>query len=95
MDGVIIIGILLIGGWLIKRASDKQGTSGMNDKAVSLDNIRKGVERGWYHATLRRINGKPAIYLYGIDRNGNEYGDTYPISENDWQTLKKEGYTVE
>ena len=95
MDGVIIIGILLIGGWLIKRASDKQGTSGMNDNAVSLENIRKGVERGWYKARLTRANGQPAIYLYGLNTAGQEYGDTYPISENDWQTLKKEGYKEE
>ena len=94
MDGIVIIGILLAGGFIISALNKKQGTSGMNDTPVSLENIRKGVERGWYKATLCRVDGKPAIYLYGIDANGNNYGDTYPITENDWQTLKAEGYEV-
>ena len=93
MNELVIIGILLLGGLLIRQAA--KSTSGMNDKAVSLDNIRKGVERGWYKARLTRVNGQPAIYLYGLNTAGNEYGDTYPISENDWQTLKNDGYKEE
>lgn len=74
--------------------SATHGTSGMNDKPVSLDNIRMGVARGWYTATLTRVGGKPAIRLFGKDAKGNDYGDVFPISEHDWQTLKNEGYSV-
>ena len=94
MDGIIVIGILLAGGFIISALNKKQGTSGMNDAPVSLENIRKGVSRGWYKAILCRVDGQPAIYLYGLDANGNNYGDTYPISENDWQILKGEGLEV-
>ena len=93
MDGIVIIGLLLLGGALIARSA--KATAGMDDTPVSLDNIRKGVSRGWYKARLTRVNGQPAIYLYGLNTAGKEYGDTYPISENDWQTLKAEGYPVD
>lgn len=93
MNELVLIGILLLGGALIARSA--KATAGMDDTPVSLDNIRKGVERGWYKARLTRVNGQPAIYLYGLNTAGQEYGDTYPLSENDWQTLKKEGYSVE
>lgn len=93
MQELILLGILLVGGLLLKKAASP--ASGMSDTPVSLDNIRKGVERGWYKARLTRVNGQPAIYLYGLNTAGQEYGDTYPISENDWQTLKAEGYKEE
>ena len=95
MDGLIVIGILLLGGIAMAAAKKKNanGTGLITDQPVTIDNIRKGVERGWYNALLCRVDGQPAIYLYGIDANGNNYGDTYPISEADWQTLKAEGYS--
>ena len=74
--------------------SATRGTSGMNDTPVSIDNIRRGVANGWYKATLTRVNGKPAVRLYGKDTAGNDYGDVFPISEHDWQTLKAERYDV-
>lgn len=96
MDGLIVISILVLGGFLIAAAGKKaEQTSGMNDEVVSIDNIRKGVERGWYKATLVRVNGKTGIYLYGLAANGTRYGDVFPLSEADWQTLKNEGYAVE
>lgn len=90
--GVMIL--LAVGAIAAICYADKKGKglSGMNDTPVSIENVRKGVERGWYKAVLMRVNGVPAIYLYGKDTNGNTYGDTYPISESDWQTLKREGY---
>ena len=95
MNELILIGIIVLGGVAIAAAKKRDSVNGMNDTPVSLDNIRKGVERGWYRAVLMRVNGQPAIYLYGKDANGNTYGDTYPISEADWQTLKNDGYTVQ
>lgn len=66
----------------------------MEDTPVSAENIRKGVARGWYNAVLVRVKGQPAVYLFGKDTNGAEYGDTFPISEEEWQQLKSEGYNV-
>ena len=95
MDSLVIIGLLLLGGFAIAAAKKADGTAGMEDAPVSLDNIRKGVQRGWYSATLCRVNGTPAIHLYGKDASGNNYGDVFPITEADWQTLKNEGYSVQ
>lgn len=92
MDGIVIIGLLLLGGALIARSA--KATSGMQDTPVSIDNIRRGVKEGWYICVLTRIDGRPAVRLSGRLQNGQEYLGTYPISENDWQTLKNEGYYV-
>lgn len=94
MDGLVVIGILLLGGFVISVMNKKEDVAGMQDKFVTIDNIRRGVQEGWYKAILLRVNGQPAVYLYGRDTAGNQTGDTYPISEADWQTLKNEGYDV-
>ena len=93
MDGIVIIGLLLLGVALIARSA--KATAGMDDTPVSLDNIRKGVERGWYSCVLTRVNGKPAVRLSGTATDGTYTTDVYPITENDWQILKAEGYYVE
>ena len=93
MNELILLGILLVGGLLIKKAASP--ASGMNDKAVSIDNIRRGVANGWYTAQLTRVNGQPAIRLSGTRTDDTQFVDVYPISENDWQTLKKEGFPID
>lgn len=90
MDGIIIFGLLLLGGALIARSA--KATAGMDDTPVSIDNIRKGVARGWYSCVLTRVDGKPAVRLIGTTTDGEATADVYPITENDWQTLKAEGY---
>ena len=92
MQGLLIIGGIVLAVAFMRSAT--HGMSGMNDKPVFLDSIRMGVARGWYAATLTRVDGKPAIRLFGKDANGDDYGDVFPISEHDWQTLKNEGYSV-
>lgn len=92
MQGLLIIGGIVLAVAFIRSAT--HGTSGMNDAPVSIDNIRRGVQNGWYKAVLVRANGQPAIYLYGKNTAGKDTAGTYPISENDWQTLKNEGYDV-
>lgn len=93
MDGIVIIGLLLLGGVLISRSA--KATAGMEDTPVSIDNIRKGVARGWYSCVLTRVDGKPAVRLSGTTTDGEETADVYPITEDDWQTLKAEGYKAE
>ena len=95
MDALVILSILLLGGLAMAAVSKPRGTEGMNDTPVSIENVRKGVERGWYKAVLVRVDGAPGIYLYGLAESGKKYGDTFPISEADWQTLKAEGYAVQ
>lgn len=95
MDGLIIISILVLGGFVMAVMNKKEDVAGMQDKFVTIDNIRRGVQEGWYKAILLRVNGQPAVYLYGRDISGNQTGDTYPISEADWQTLRAEGYSTD
>lgn len=93
MQGLLIIGGIVLAVAFIRSAT--HGTSGMNDKPVSIDNIRRGVQNGWYKATLCTDNGKPAVILSGKNTDGKIYTDIYPISYDDWETLRKEGYEVE
>ena len=95
MDGLFIISMLVLGGLFIAAASKHNSVDGMEDTPVSIDNIRKGVARGWYACTLVRVNGIPAVRLSGKDAYGMTYSDVFPITEEDWQTLKKEGYSVQ
>lgn len=92
MQGLLIIGGIVLAVAFMRSAT--HGTSGMNDTPVSLDNIRRGVQNGWYKATLCMNDGKHAIILSGKNTDGKIYTDIYPISEHDWQTLKNEGYSV-
>lgn len=93
-DGLIILGALVALAF-VAGATKKRSVDGMRDNPVQLDNIRRGVANGWYKATLVRVGDKPAIHLFGKDAAGNDYGDIFPISEHDWQTLKAEGYRVQ
>ena len=89
MNELILIGILVLGGIAMAKA---KGASGMSDKPVSIENIRRGVSQGWYTARLTHKNGKPAIFLSGRTADGKVFSDVYPISQADWDTLKAEGY---
>ena len=94
MDGLFVISLLVLGGLFIAAAPKHNSVDGMEDTPVSIDNIRKGVARGWYSATLCRVDGVPAVRLTG-EVGGKPYSDVFPITEEDWQTLKNEGYSVQ
>lgn len=89
MNELILIGILILGGIAMAKA---KGASGMSDKPVSIENIRRGVAQGWYTAQLTRVSGQPAIILSGRTADGKSFSDVYPISQADWDALKAEGY---
>ena len=96
MDKAIAISAVIVLGLLIMASRHRnEDVAGMEDMPVSADNIRKGVSRGWYTATLVRVNGVPAVRLSGRSADGDTYTDVFPVTEEDWQTLKKEGYAVE
>lgn len=93
MDGLVIISILILGG-LIVRKLQPSTVRGLEDKPVSIEDIRRGVANGWYTAVLVVADGTPAVRLSGRLANGKTYTDIYPVTESDWQTLKNEGYEV-
>lgn len=95
MDGLIIISALLLGGFALAALSKPRTMDGMEDTPVSIDNIRRGVANGWYTCALVMVDGIPAVHLSGRTSDGKQYSDVYPITQEDWNTLKAEGYKVE
>lgn len=96
MDGLVIISILVLGGFLMAATRNRdESVYGMEDDPVSIENIRRGVANGWYTCTLTRVNGIPAVRLSGRTADGKTYTDVFAVTEEDWQTLKKEGYAEE
>ena len=93
-NAILVFALATAGLWLLTRSHKSAGTGNMTDSPVSLDNVRKGVARGWYKAALTRVNGKPAVRLSGKLGNGQEYSDVYPITESNWQDLRKDGLPV-
>ena len=93
--GLIILGAVVAVAFVAVATKPKESEIlGMEDEPVSIDNIRKGVSRGWYQAVLTRIDGKPAIRLTGKNTNGGTYTDTFRISQEDFDTLQAEGYLI-
>ena len=93
--GVILIGVLAAVAFVAVVNKPKESEIlGMEDQPVSIDNIRKGVARGWYTAVLTRVDGKPAIRLTGKNTNGGTYTDIFRISQEDFDTLQTEGYLI-
>ena len=97
-QGLIIFGAFVAVAFVAaaaKHRNDEPEIYGMEDTPVSIDNIRKGVARGWYTAVLVRVNGKPAVRLSGIAGDGKPYTDVFPITQEDFDTLQAEGYLIE
>ena len=95
MDGIVAISIISLLALLVVAGRPSQAAiEGMEDTPVSIDNIRKGVTNGWYTCVLVRVDGTPAVRLYGKMANGKSFTDVFPVTESDWNTLKNEGYQV-
>ena len=67
---------------------------GMEDDPVSIENIRRGVANGWYTCVLTRVNNIPAVRLSGRATDGKTYTEVFAVTEEDWNSLKNEGYKV-
>lgn len=95
MEGIVIIGAVtaLLLFCIAAKPADK--LNGMEDTPVSIDNIRRGVQNGWYTCTLVMVDGVPAVHLTGKTADGKTYSDVYPVTKEDWETLKNEGYPVQ
>ena len=95
MDGLIITAIILgVAFAAIAGSKRNDDISGMEEDPVSIENIRRGVANGWYTCVLTRVNGSAAVRISGKVVNGKQFTDVYPITEEDWKTLKAEGYDV-
>lgn len=77
-------------GLLFARTRKIVGAGSMQDTPVSLENVRKGIARGWYSAQLCTVDGRPAVKLSGT-ANGKPYSDYYPVTQSTWDALRKDG----
>lgn len=95
MDGLVLGTIILSIAFVALASKPSQAAAkGIEDKPVDIDNIRQGVQEGWYKATLTRVEDIPAVRLTGKLANGKDFTDLYRIKEEDFITLQKEGYDV-
>ena len=92
-----LIGIALAGlvALFALNTGRRTGTGKVTDPMPSLQNIRMGISRGWYTATLCRRYGKPCAILSGKDTQGAQTSDIYPISEETFKALKNDGVQVQ
>ena len=80
----VAIGLLFI-------ANKQKGVGKMDDPAVALDNLKRGIANGWYQAQLTMVNGQQAVRLSGKLTNGKLYSDVYPITPEVAAELKQMG----
>ena len=83
---ILIVGAVLL---LLKKKSPTMGK--LSDPEVSLDNILRGVERGWYKARSGKTSMGYVVYLSGTRSDGTYTEDVYPISETTYNELQKRG----
>ena len=89
-DKILLIGALAAFAALVI-LRPKKGVGAMSDPVITLANIRRGIDNGWYTAVLTRVNGQPAVRLSGKKTDGMFYSYVYPITEADYQALKSDG----
>ena len=64
----------------------------LSDEPLSLENILKGVERGWYTARAAELDGFGyVVYLTGIKATGEKEESVYPISKETYDALLSRG----
>lgn len=76
---------------LILARKRSAGVGKLSDNEVELDNILKGVERGWYTARPDILNGMYVVYLAGQKTDGERTEDVYPISKSTYDALTLRG----
>lgn len=93
MNGIVIIGALAAVALIC--AAAKKNQQGLVEYDVDSEDIREGVQNGWYTCVLTTKDDMPAVILSGKMTNGEDFQGVYTISPNDWKALQKEGYAVE
>ena len=95
VDG-IAIGVLVVGiAFVVLSGKHSQPTDGLEDEIISAENVRRGVQNGWYEAVLVRVNGVPCVRLSGRTTDRKPVKTVYRISQSDFDSLQKEGYLIE
>lgn len=89
MSTLLIVGSIAALLFLKKRKTSKVGK--LSDSPVELENILKGVERGWYTARTGRTQWGYVVYLSGKTASGKDYEDVYPVTESTYLELTKRG----
>ena len=94
MNGIVAISISAALA-LFAIAAKPATVDGMMDEApVTADNVRRGVQNGWYSAELLKVDNIPAVRLSGKTMKGEPYTGIYQISAKEWDELKAEGFPV-
>lgn len=91
-SGIITLGALVAVALIC--AAAKKNPQGLIEYDVKAEEIREGVQNGWYSAKLTIQDGHTAVILSGKMTNGEDYTGVFVISESDWNALKNEGYEV-
>lgn len=92
MNGIFIIGALAAMAFIC--AAAKKNPQGLVEYDVDAEDVREGVQNGWYTCTLTTKDDMPAVILSGKMTNGEDFQGVYTISPDDWNALQKEGYKV-
>ena len=92
MNGIVVIGSLA--AMVLICAAAKKNPQGLVEYDVDAEDVREGVQNGWYTCTLTTKDDMPAVILSGKMTNGEDFQGVYTISPNDWNALQKEGYKV-
>lgn len=92
MKPTTAIGLALAAAITWKLLSKKKsGIGAMTDPMPTLDNLKRGIENGWYTARLTIVDGQQAVELSGKLTDGSFYADVYPISPEVAKELRKIG----
>ena len=80
---------LIIAGIVAFLAGKKksQSVGRLSDEPLDLNNILKGVERGWYKAKPAKLSTGYAVYLSGKKADGSFTKDVFPITKETYDAL--------
>lgn len=63
----------------------------MTDSIPTIENLKRGIQNGWYNAEITVVDGKQAVKLSGKLTDGKPFSDVYPISNEIAAELRKIG----
>lgn len=92
-NNLLLTAALIAGLAILAKGKKKApGIGKLSDSPLDIDNIRMGLERGWYTAELElHPQWGPVVYLSGKMTDGRQVKDVYPISKETYTILLGEG----
>lgn len=96
-NGLVILGALAVAALVAAAKCRKAQTDDpdIEDGYVSADNIREGVQNGWYNAVLVRRDGQPFVRVTGNNVNGEYVDELFHITQEDFDELQADGFLIE